>query len=281
MSSVYAIGDVQGCLVQLDALIAKLPKKSKLICLGDLVNRGPNSAGTLRRLKKLQEQGMAECILGNHDLNLLARDAGLRGSRPLDTLDGVLKAKDRRELIDWLRHRPMALSNGHALLVHAGVLPDWDLSQTLEYAHEVEKALRKSSYKRFLAEMYGNTPTKWSNSLKGNDRLRVITNALTRLRFCTPKGQMEFESKEGLEASPKGYLPWFEVKQRKTANTPVFFGHWSTLGLIQKRNVSGLDTGCVWGGKLTAIEIPDPASKSRSSKYRIVQVAGYDHPLRM
>jgi bis(5'-nucleosyl)-tetraphosphatase (symmetrical) len=141
---------------------------------------------------------------------------------PLDTLDGILKAKDRAELIDWLRHRPMALSNGHALLVHAGVLPDWDLSQTLEYAQEVEKALRKSSYKRFLAEMYGNTPTKWSNSLKGNDRLRVITNALTRLRFCTPKGQMEFESKEGLEASPKGYLPWFEVKQRKTANTPVF-----------------------------------------------------------
>jgi bis(5'-nucleosyl)-tetraphosphatase (symmetrical) len=230
MSSVYAIGDVQGCLVQLDALIAKLPKKSKLICLGDLVNRGPNSLGTLRRLKKLQEQGMAECILGNHDLNLLARDAGLRGSRPLDTLDGVLKAKDRAELIDWLRHRPMALSNGHALLVHAGVLPDWDVSQTLEYAHEVEKALRKSSYKRFLAEMYGNTPTKWSNSLQGYDRLRVITNALTRLRFCTPKGQMEFESKEGLDASPKGYLPWFEVKQRKTANIHVIFGHWSTLG---------------------------------------------------
>jgi bis(5'-nucleosyl)-tetraphosphatase (symmetrical) len=161
------------------------------------------------------------------------------------------------------------------------VLPDWDVSQTLEYAHEVEKALRKSSYKRFLAEMYGNTPTKWSNSLKGNDRLRVITNALTRLRFCTPKGQMEFESKEGLEASPKGYLPWFEVKQRKTANIPVFFGHWSTLGLIQKRNVNGLDTGCVWGGKLTAIEIPDSAMQSRSNKLRIVQVSGYDHPLWM
>jgi bis(5'-nucleosyl)-tetraphosphatase (symmetrical) len=267
--------------VQLDALIAKLPKKSKLICLGDLVNRGPNSLGTLRRLKKLQEQGTAECILGNHDLNLLARDAGLRGPRPLDTLDGILKAQDRAELIDWLRHRPMAVSNGHALLVHAGVLPNWDLNQTLEYAHEVEKALRKSSYKRFLAEMYGNTPTKWSNSLKGNDRLRVITNALTRLRFCTPKGQMEFESKEGLEASPKGYLPWFEVKQRKTVNTHIIFGHWSTLGLIQKPLVTGLDTGCVWGGKLTAIEVPDSSAKSRSNKLCIVQVAGYDHPLRM
>ena len=281
MSSVYAIGDVQGCLAQLDALIAKLPKKSKLICLGDLVNRGPDSLRTLRRLKKLQEQGIAECILGNHDLNLLARDAGLRGSRPLDTLDGILKAKDRAELIDWLRHRPMALSNGQALLVHAGVLPDWDLNQTLECAHEVEKALRKSSYKRFLAEMYGNTPTKWSNSLKGYDRLRVITNALTRLRFCTPKGQMEFESKEGLEAGPKGYLPWFEIKQRKTANVHVIFGHWSTLGLIQKPKVTGLDTGCVWGGKLTAVEVPDSAANRPFSKRRIVQVKGYDHPLRM
>ena len=281
MTSVYAIGDVQGCLAQLDALIAKLPKKSKLICLGDLVNRGPNSLGTLRRLKRLQEQGLAECLLGNHDLNLLACDAGLRGSRPLDTLDGVLKAKDRAELIEWLRHRPMALSNGHALLVHAGVLPDWDLSQTLECAHEVEKALRKSSYKRFLTEMYGNTPTKWSNSLKGNDRLRVITNALTRLRFCTPKGQMEFASKEGLAASPKGYLPWFAIERRKTANIPVIFGHWSTLGLIQKRNVTGLDTGCVWGGKLTAVEVPDSAASSRTHKPRIVQVTGYDHPLRM
>jgi bis(5'-nucleosyl)-tetraphosphatase (symmetrical) len=279
MSSVYAIGDVQGCLAQLDALIAKLPKKSKLICLGDLVNRGPNSLGTLRHLKKLQEQGIAECILGNHDLNLLACDAGLRGSRPLDTLDGVLKAKDRAELIDWLRHRPMALSNGHALLVHAGVLPDWDLSQTLECAHDVEKALRKSSYKRFLAEMYGNTPTKWSNSLKGNDRLRVITNALTRLRFCTPIGQMEFESKERLAASPKGYLPWFEIKQRKTANIHVIFGHWSTLGLIQRQNVSGLDTGCVWGGKLTAMEIPEQSDKKNVVMRRFIDVAGYDHPL--
>jgi len=279
MSKIYAVGDIQGCAPSLKALVKKIPKKSNMIFLGDLVNRGPDSLGTLRQLKSLQESGRAECILGNHDLHLLAIDAGLRNTKGLDTVDAILKAPDRKELIHWIRNRPMALSNGKVLTVHAGVLPQWDLQQTIECAQEVEKTLRSKFYKDFLANMYGNTPNKWSNSLKGYERLRLITNALTRMRFCTPSGQMEFESKEGLENGPKGYIPWFNVPKRKTADTLVYFGHWSTLGLLRRRNVIGLDTGCVWGGKLTALEIAD--SNKDSKDLEIIQVDGYDHPLRM
>jgi bis(5'-nucleosyl)-tetraphosphatase (symmetrical) len=279
MSKIYAVGDIQGCAPSLKALVKKIPKKSNMIFLGDLVNRGPDSLGTLRQLKSLQESGRAECILGNHDLHLLAIDAGLRNTKGLDTVDAILKAPDRKALINWMRNRPMALSNGKILAVHAGVLPQWDLQQTIECAQEVEKALRSKFYKDFLANMYGNTPNKWSNSLKGYERLRLITNALTRMRFCTPSGQMEFESKEGLENGPKGYIPWFNVPKRKTADTLVYFGHWSTLGLLRRRNVIGLDTGCVWGGKLTALEIAN--SNKDSKDLEIIQVDGYDHPLRM
>ena len=279
MSKIYAVGDIQGCAPSLKALVKKIPKKSNMIFLGDLVNRGPDSLGTLRQLKSLQESGRAECILGNHDLHLLAIDAGLRNTKGLDTVDAILKAADRKDLIHWMRNRPMALSNGKILTVHAGVLPQWDLQQTIECAQEVEKALRSKFYKDFLANMYGNTPNKWSNSLKGYERLRLITNALTRMRFCTPSGQMEFESKEGLENGPKGYIPWFNVPKRKTADTLVYFGHWSTLGLLRRRNVIGLDTGCVWGGKLTALEIAN--SNKDSKDLEIIQVDGYDHPLRM
>jgi bis(5'-nucleosyl)-tetraphosphatase (symmetrical) len=279
MSKIYAVGDIQGCEPSLKALVKKIPSKSKLIFLGDLVNRGPNSLGTLRFLKQLQEDQRIECILGNHDLHLLAIDAGIRMTKGLDTLRPILDAPDRAELIHWLRQRPMALSNGKVLTVHAGVLPQWDLQQTIECAQEVEKALRKKSYKDFLANMYGNTPNKWSNSLKGYERLRVITNALTRIRFCTPAGTMEFNSKEGFEDGPKGYVPWFKTQKRKTKDSLIFFGHWSTLGLLRHQNVIGLDTGCVWGGKLTAMEIPETGKPSKGLE--IIQVDGYDHPLRM
>ena len=279
MSKIYAVGDVQGCAPSLKALVKKLPGKSKMIFLGDLVNRGPDSLGALRYLKSLQEAGRAECILGNHDLHLLAIDAGIRKTKGLDTVEPILNAPDRNELIDWVRKRPMALSNGKILTVHAGVLPQWDLQQTIECAHEVEKALRSKSYKTFLGNMYGNTPTKWKNSLTGDERLRVITNALTRLRFCTPSGTMEFNSAQGLEDGPAGYIPWFQAPNRKTQDTVIYFGHWSTLGLMRNHNVVGLDTGCVWGGKLTAMEISD--SNMDQKKSQIIQVDGYDHPLRM
>lgn len=279
MSKIYAIGDVQGCAPSLKTLVKKLPKNSRMIFLGDLVNRGPDSLGALRKLKSLQESGRAECILGNHDLHLLAIDAGLRKSKGLDTIEPILAAPDRKELIQWIRNRPMALSNGNVLMVHAGVLPQWDLQQTIECAQEVEKTLRSKSYKEFLANMYGNTPNKWSNKLSGYERLRVITNALTRMRFCTPTGQMEFESKEGLEQGPKGYIPWFTVPSRKTQDVLTYFGHWSTLGLLRQHNVIGLDTGCVWGGKLTAMQISE--SNQDQKNLEIIQVDGYDHPLRM
>ncbi|BDX20915.1 bis(5'-nucleosyl)-tetraphosphatase, symmetrical [Polynucleobacter sp. TUM22923] len=279
MDKIYAVGDVQGCAPSLKALVKKLPTQSKIIFLGDLVNRGPDSLGTLRYLKELQETKRIECILGNHDLHLLAIDAGIRKTKGLDSIQEILDAPDRAELIDWLRNRPMALSNGKVLTVHAGVLPQWDLQQTIECAQEVEKALRKKSYKQFLANMYGDTPNKWSKSLKGYERLRVITNALTRIRFCTPSGTMEFASKEGFENGPTGFAPWFKAPKRKTQDTLIYFGHWSTLGLLRDRNMIGLDTGCVWGGKLTAMEIPD--SGKDSPQLEIIQVAGFDHPMRM
>ncbi len=289
MSSIFAIGDVQGCLSSLNALIKELPPGSKLIFLGDLVNRGPDSLGTLRRLKQLQETSVAECILGNHDLNLLACDAGIREAKPLDTIDDILRAPDRHELIDWLRHRPMALSNGKVLLVHAGVLPQWSLKRTLSLAHEVELTLRHKKYREFLAHMYGNTPNRWDPQLSGIDRLRLITNTLTRIRFCTPDGEMEFKSKEGLESGPVGYIPWFETPKRKTQSIPIVFGHWSTLGLLNRHGVVGIDTGCVWGGTLTALDLnhletmnsAGVASDGKSLTIKTISVPGYDHPLRM
>jgi bis(5'-nucleosyl)-tetraphosphatase (symmetrical) len=275
MDDIFAIGDVQGCCAQLKQLLKKLPKKSKIICVGDLVNRGPDSLGTLRILKELQEAGQAECILGNHDLHLLARDAGIRGPKSLDTLEPILQAPDRRELIDWLRHRPMALYSGHdnsnTLFVHAGVLPQWDVTKTLELAHEVEAVLRHKNYKKYLIEMYGNTPNQWNDRLKGSERLRVIINAFTRLRFCKKNGVMEFESKEGAGAAPVGYMPWFEVPQRKTQDVKIIFGHWSTLGLLKKKNVTGLDTGCVWGGSLTAMSL--------GARPQFIEVAGLQKPV--
>ncbi len=276
MDQIFAIGDVQGCNQQLKQLIKKLPKDSKIICVGDLVNRGPDSLGALRTLKALQEAGQAECILGNHDLHLLARDAGIRGPKSLDTLDDILKAPDRKELIDWLRHRPMALYSGqdnlNTLFVHAGILPQWDITKTLELAHELEKVLQNKNYAKSLVEMYGNTPNQWNDKLKGAERMRVIINSFTRLRFCTVRGVMDFESKEGAAEAPKGYMPWFEVPSRKTKDTKIVFGHWSTLGLLNKNNVVGLDTGCVWGGQLTAMSL------GKESRY--VQVAGFRKMLR-
>ncbi len=266
MDSIYAIGDIQGCSAQLDTLVKELPKGSKIICVGDLVNRGPDSLGTLRRLKSWQESGDCECILGNHDLHLLARDMNIRGSKSLDTLDDILQAPDRRELIDWLRNRPLALFNGNQLFVHAGVLPQWGINQTMELAVEVQNVLRKKNYRSFLESMYGNTPTKWSHNLKGADRLRVIINAFTRMRFCSAKGEMDFISKEGVGLAPKNFYPWFDVPKRKTEKYKVFFGHWSTMGLVKRDNVIGLDTGCVWGGSLTAMSIGPEA--------KMIQVPG-------
>jgi bis(5'-nucleosyl)-tetraphosphatase (symmetrical) len=252
----YLIGDVQGCdkaLGQLFKLIAFSPSRDQLVMLGDLVNRGPDSLAVLRRLKKLGHS--VQCLLGNHDLHALAVAAGARPAGKNDTLTELMAAHDMAELLEWLRWREMAVFREGILMVHAGVLPDWGTSKTIALGAEVASAIRQNDHQDFFRQMYGNEPAAWNDALKGTERLRVIINALTRLRFCTVRGEMEFVSKEGADAAPPGYVPWFDVPWRATASTPVAFGHWSTLGQINRPNVLALDTGCVWGGCLSAMRV--------------------------
>ena len=254
--AVYCVGDVQGCDAPLGRLLAEIdfsPSRDTLFVLGDLVNRGPASAQVLRRLMALGPA--AQCVLGNHDLHLLAVAAGAGRLKPLDTLDELLQAPDREAMLDWLRQQPLAIWQHDVLMVHAGVLPSWTVEHTLALAAEVEAVLRGPDLSDFLHHMYGNTPAAWRDDLKGTDRLRVVVNALTRLRFCSAEGVMEFASKEGADSAPAGHMPWFDVPGRQTAHVTVAFGHWSTLGKLQRQDVWALDTGCVWGGCLSALRL--------------------------
>lgn len=256
--STYVIGDIQGCHRPLLELIARIDAGSaapELLFAGDLVNRGPDSLAALRTVIGLGER--ARTVLGNHDLHLLAVSQGIRPAHRSDTLDPILRAPDCQALLDWLRRQPLAiLQDGH-LLVHAGVAPQWSAAQTLALAREVETALRGPDWVDFLRAMYGNTPNRWDDALTGADRLRCIVNILTRSRFCTPDGTMDFTNKEGAASALPGTLPWFEAPHRRTEEATVVFGHWSTLGLVQRPNLIALDTGCVWGGKLTAVCLED------------------------
>jgi bis(5'-nucleosyl)-tetraphosphatase (symmetrical) len=252
----YFIGDVQGCDAPLGRLLQTIdfsPSRDTLYLLGDLVNRGPGSLAVLRRLMALD--GSAHCLLGNHDLHLLAVSHGVRKPHRSDTVQDILDAPDRNALLTWLRHRPMALMAHGWLLVHAGVLPQWDAAQTLTLAHELERELQGADWGVLMHNLYGNRPDHWRDDLRGYDRLRVIVNALTRLRFCSADGVMEFDTKDSADAAPTGFMPWFEVPGRRSAGTPVAFGHWSTLGAVQHPGVLPLDTGCVWGGCLTAARV--------------------------
>jgi bis(5'-nucleosyl)-tetraphosphatase (symmetrical) len=254
----YAIGDLQGCQDAFQSLLATLPtpvSPANLIFLGDLINRGPDSLACLRWVKN----SGARTVLGNHDLHLLAVVAGLRAPSTSDTLEEILSAPDRDELITWLRQQPLAIFEKNHLFIHAGVVPQWDAQTTVSLAQEVQQILAGPNWREFLATMYGNTPSQWHNGLQGPDRLRVIVNALTRLRFCTADGHMEFVTKEGAGSAPAGHMPWFDVPNRLTGNVTVVFGHWSTLGLLNRPNLIGLDTGCVWGGKLSAVCLEDRA----------------------
>jgi bis(5'-nucleosyl)-tetraphosphatase (symmetrical) len=258
--SLYLIGDLQGCDAALQRLVEKIafsPSRDTLYLLGDLVNRGPSSEAVLRRL--MGYGASARCLLGNHDLHLLAVSYGARRPSRKDTLQGILQAPDRHAMLEWLRHQNLALlerwGGKELLMVHAGVLPAWSAAKALQLALEVEAALRGADMAGFFATMYGNTPDAWSDTLEGPERLRVIVNALTRMRLCTPDGRMEFGFSGGADAAPAGYLPWFEVPGRLSAETTVAFGHWSTLGWLNRPNVLSLDTGCVWGGCLSALRI--------------------------
>ncbi len=254
----FAIGDLQGCAAQLELLLERIESISPgagLVFVGDLVNRGPQSLRTLRLLAGLGER--ARTVLGNHDLHLLAASQGVRAPSRSDTIDDILGAPDRDTLLDWLRHQPLALMAVGHLVVHAGVLPQWSAAQVLALSAEVEAQLQGNEWPAFLRTMYGNEPARWDDALAGPDRLRCIVNALTRLRFCTADGTMEFATKEGPGQPPPGFMPWFEVPERRTAGVPVVFGHWSMLGLVHRPHLIGLDSGCVWGGKLSAMRLRD------------------------
>jgi bis(5'-nucleosyl)-tetraphosphatase (symmetrical) len=255
--STYAIGDLQGCLESFERLLSRLPDPRRLIFVGDLVNRGPQSLATLREVRRRVESDQAVALLGNHDLHLLAVDAGVRPLHDSDTLQEVLDAPDRRELIDWLRTVPLAHAEGGYLFVHAGVPPQWTLQQTLVCAAEVSTRLRRDDYRRFLERMYGNDPKIWSDALHGDDRLRFIVNALTRLRVVEADGRMRLKFKDSAAEAPAGTVPWFDHPDRATRESRIVFGHWSTEGLVRRSNVIGLDTGCVWGGRLTALRLDD------------------------
>ena len=252
----YLIGDLQGCCDAFERLLAQIdfsPSRDRLWLLGDLVNRGPSSLATLRRLHSLGDT--ASCLLGNHDLHLLAAAHGVRHPHRGDTLDDILAAPDREGLLEWLRRQRLAIFEAGWLMVHAGVVPQWSRDDTLAAAAEVEAMLRGPDLPHFLHTMYGNEPARWDPDLTGTARLRFIVNVLTRMRFCSADGEMDFKTKDGAGAAPEGFMPWFDVPGRRTAGTPIAFGHWSTLGLTDRPKLLGLDTGCVWGGQLTAARV--------------------------
>jgi len=254
----YAIGDVQGSFEELQALLGAFGfdrAKDSLWFVGDLVNRGPASLATLRFVRDLGDRAVT--VLGNHDLHLLALAQGSVKARKDDTLGDVVAAPDRDELLAWLRHRPMAHFVANYALVHAGLLPQWNVPKAKALAAEVETELRGPRHKKFLEQLYGSRLDRWNDKLRGIDRLRVIVNAMTRLRFCTPEGVMEFDAKGETAKAPPGYVPWFEVPGRKSADYTLVCGHWSALGLRIAPNLLALDSGCVWGGKLSAVRLED------------------------
>lgn len=256
--ALYAIGDLQGCheeFVQLLDLVGFSPAEDRLWLVGDLVNRGPGSLPILREVKALGDA--ARVVLGNHDLHLLTVAAGHRKPHRSDTIDDVLEAPDRDELVDWLCSQPLVVREDDLLMVHAGLLPSWTAAHARMLSGEVEAKLASADAHRFLGVLYGDEPSAWRDDLEGDDRLRAIVNACTRMRFCTPDGRMEFREKRGREHAPEGFRPWFAHDHRRTAGETVVCGHWSTLELDLAPNVMMLDSGCLWGGTLTAIRLPD------------------------
>lgn len=272
----YLVGDLQGCDAPLARLLARIdfsPSRDTLYVLGDLVNRGPASAAVLRRLMGFGDA--AHCLLGNHDLSLLAVAHGHRDPHRNDTMDDILRSPQREAMLEWLRHRAIALRAHGILMVHGGVLPQWTVEQTLGLAGEVEAVLRGPDLPGFLAQMWGNQPDRWDDALTGADRLRVIVNALTRLRFCTPEGVMDLKASGRPDQAPPGLLPWFDVPGRRSAGQVVAFGHWSTLGLLRRPDLIALDTGCVWGGCLSALRLtPDGAHEVIQERCEQAQAPG-------
>lgn len=256
----FAIGDIQGCYTEFQRLLEKIrfdPVGDRLWLVGDLINRGPHSLEVLRFVRGLGDRVIT--VLGNHDLHLLMLAEGHSRQREDDTLGQILVAPDRDELLDWLRHQPMMHAEGAYVMVHAGLLPQWSVKKALVLANEVEAALRAKDYRKFLEHMWGSEPAAWDNDLRGWKRLRVIVNAMTRMRFCSAEGVMEFHSKGEVTCAPPGFMPWFEVPDRRSADHVLVTGHWSALGLKMLPNLLAIDTGCLWGGHLSAVRLEDRA----------------------
>ena len=256
----WAIGDLQGCCEELTQLLARIrfsDGRDRVWFVGDLVNRGPQSLQTLRLVRDLKDNAIS--VLGNHDLHLLAVAMAGAKLRKSDTLSDILQAPDREQLLEWLQQLPLAHFDPEAgdLLVHAGVLPQWSVAQTLQLAAEVQQALREHP-RALLAVMYDDQPDRWRAALTPAERVRLTINALTRLRFCTAEGRVDFRQKGRPESAPKPWLPWFRVPERASRDQRIVFGHWSALGFHCERGILGIDTGCVWGGSLTAVNLDDP-----------------------
>jgi bis(5'-nucleosyl)-tetraphosphatase (symmetrical) len=251
----YAVGDIQGCDEELQALLQRLKfsaDRDQLWFVGDLVNRGPGSLAALRRVMSLGDNAVV--VLGNHDLHLLAVAHGARRPRPSDTLDEVLAAPDREALLEWLITRPLAHAEGADLMVHAGVVPQWTVALTLTLAREIGEALRRDP-RALFDHMYGNEPDRWHERLSGMARLRFAINVLTRLRVCTADGRVDLGVKGEPPPPPSPLRPWFAHAERASREARVIFGHWSALGLVREPGLIGLDTGCVWGGALSAVDL--------------------------
>jgi bis(5'-nucleosyl)-tetraphosphatase (symmetrical) len=254
----YAIGDLQGCHDEFRDLLDLIEfdiRKDRLWLVGDLVNRGPDSLGVLRAVIALGDAAVS--VLGNHDFHLLTVAAGHRKAHKGDTLGPILDAPDCDELLAWLRRRPLVVRQDDLLLVHAGLLPSWTPATAIMLSREVEAMLASAAHDDFLRHLYGDQPTRWDDALTGYDRLRVVVNACTRLRFCAADDTMDLAEKRGPEHMPHGFAPWFHHPERKSSGVTVVCGHWSTLDLLLAPNVMMLDTGCVWGGPLTAIRLDD------------------------
>ena len=254
----YAIGDIQGCFEALEILLKRIAfdaARDRLWFVGDIVNRGPDSLASIRFVKGLGEAAVT--VLGNHDLHLLMVAEGFTKIHRGDTFDDILAAPDREELLAWLRQQKLMHVEAGWAMVHAGLLPQWSVAGAVELAREVEAVLAGANYRDLLRTMYGNEPDRWDDRLQGFDRLRVIINAMTRLRLCTSDGRMEFRHKSAPVNLPDGYLPWYAIPNRTSAGEPVIFGHWSTLGLYATDDVVALDSGCLWGNALSALRLDD------------------------
>ena len=269
--ALYAIGDIQGChaeFCELLTLIGFSPREDRLWLVGDLVNRGPGSLEVLHDVMTLGDA--ATTVLGNHDFHLLTVAAGHRRQHRSDTLDAILAAPDRDALLHWLQTRPLVVVEGDRMLVHAGLLPSWTPAVALLLSREVEATLAGPDAREFLGVLYGDEPRQWRDDLTGFDRLRVVVNACTRLRYCTADDTMEFEEKRGPAHTPAGFLPWFGQPTRRSAHVNVVCGHWSTLDLLLAQNVQMLDSGCLWGGALTALRLSDRRVFQVPSRSRVI-----------